>query len=46
MHILLIIIVLCLIFPAFRDLLGGLLSILWWLLAAVIVLAVVGALSH
>jgi hypothetical protein len=46
MHLLLILIVLCLIFPAFGRLLGGCLSVVMWLIAAIVVLALFGALTH
>jgi hypothetical protein len=46
MHLLLILIVLCLIFPAFGRLLGGCLSVVLWLIAAVVVIALFGALTN
>ena len=46
MHLLLILILLCLIFPAFARFLGGCLSIVLWLIVAVVVMALFGALSH
>ena len=46
MHILLILIILMLAFPAFARMIGGLLSVLFWLILVVIVLALFGALSH
>ena len=46
MHLLLILILLCLIFPAFARFLGGCLSIVMWLIAVIVVLALFGALSH
>jgi hypothetical protein len=46
MHLLLILILLCLIWPAFARFLGGSLSTILWLIAVVIVLAIFGALSH
>jgi hypothetical protein len=46
MHLLLILILLCLIFPAFARVLGGCLSIVLWVIAVAVVLALFGALSH
>ena len=46
MHLLLILILLCLIFPAFARFLGGCLSIVLWVIVAVVVMALFGALSH
>jgi hypothetical protein len=46
LHLLLTLILLCLIFPAFARFLGGCLSVVLWLIAVVIVLALFGALSH
>jgi len=46
LHILLALILLCLIFPAFARFLGGCLSIVLWLIAAIVALALFGALSH
>jgi hypothetical protein len=46
MHILLIIILLMLVFPGFARLVGSMLSAVFWLLGALVVLALLGALSH
>jgi hypothetical protein len=46
MHLLLILILLCLIFPAFARFLGGCLSVVLWLVFAVVVLGSFAALSH
>jgi len=46
MHILLILILLCLVFPVFARLLGWMLSAVFWLIAALVVLGLIGALSH
>jgi hypothetical protein len=46
MYLLLILILLCLIFPAFGRLLGGCLSVVLWLIAAIVVIGVFGALTH
>jgi hypothetical protein len=46
MHLLLILILLCLVFPAFARLLGGCLSIVLWMAFAVVVLAAFGSMSH
>jgi hypothetical protein len=46
MHLLLIIIVLMLAFPGFSRFIGGCLSVIFWLIFAVVVLAVFGALSN
>jgi hypothetical protein len=45
MHLLLILILLCLIFPVFARSLGGCLSIVLWVVFAIVVLAVFGAMS-
>jgi hypothetical protein len=46
MHILLIAIILMLLFPSFARLVGSVLSAMLWLIGAIVVLAVIGALSH
>ena len=46
MHLLLILILLCLIFPAFARFLGGCLSVVLWLVFAFVVLGSFAALSH
>jgi predicted ABC-type exoprotein transport system permease subunit len=46
MHLLLIIIVLMIAFPMFARFVGGVLSMVFWLVLVVVVLAVFGALSH
>jgi hypothetical protein len=46
MHLILILILLCLIWPAFARVLGGCLSAILWLIAVVVVLAMFGAFSH
>jgi hypothetical protein len=46
MHLLLILILLCLIFPAFARFLGGCLSFFLWLAFAVVVLAIFGTLRN
>jgi hypothetical protein len=45
-HFLLILILLCMVFPAFRHFVGGVLSIIFWLVLVVVVLGIFGALSH
>jgi hypothetical protein len=46
MHLLLILLLLCLIFPALGRLLGGCLSVVMWLIAVIVVIALFGAISH
>ncbi len=46
MHILVILILLCLVFPAFARLLGWMLSAVFWLILAVVVFGLIGALSR
>jgi len=46
MHLLLILVLLCLIFPAFGRLLGGCLSVVLWLVFAVVVIAAFEALTQ
>jgi hypothetical protein len=46
MHIVLILILLCMVFPAFGRLLGGCLSVVLWFVFAVVVIATVGAFTH
>jgi hypothetical protein len=46
MHLLLILVILMLAFPAFARLVGGVLSIVFWLILVVLMLAVFGAVSH
>ena len=46
MHFLLILIVLMLAFPAFSRLVGGVLSIVFWMVLVVVALAVFGVVSH
>jgi hypothetical protein len=46
MHLLLILVILMLAFPGFARLVGGVLSIVFWLVLVVVVLAVFGAMSH
>jgi len=45
-HFLLILIVLMLAFPAFSRLVGGVLSIVFWMVLVVVALAVFGVVSH
>ena len=46
MHMLLILVLLCLVFPVFARLLGWMLSAVFWLILVVVVLGLIGALSH
>jgi len=46
MHIVLITIILMLLFPAFARLVGSILSAALWLVGALVVLALIGAISH
>lgn len=46
MHLLLILILLCLVFPVFARFLGWMLSAVFWLIVVVVVLGLIGALSH
>jgi hypothetical protein len=46
MHILLIMVLLILVFPGFARLVGSVLSAVGWLVGALVVLALLGALSH
>ena len=46
MHLLLIIILLCVVFPFFRHLVGGVLSIVFWLFVVAVVLSIFGVLSR
>jgi hypothetical protein len=46
MHFLLIIVILMLAFPIFARVVGSILSIAFWLVVVVIVVAMVGAFSH
>jgi hypothetical protein len=46
MHLLLIIIILMLAFPMFARFVGGMLSMVFWLVLVVVMLALFGALSH
>jgi hypothetical protein len=46
MHLLLIIIILMLAFPAFSRLIGGCLSVICWLIFGIVVPAVFGTLSN
>ena len=46
MHLLLIIIILMLAFPMFARFVGGVLSMVFWLILVIAVLAVFGALSY
>ena len=46
MHILLILILLWLAFPAFTRMVGGLLSVLFWLILIGAVLGLIGVFSH
>jgi hypothetical protein len=46
MHILLIVVLLMVAFPMFRRIVGSLLSVVFWLIVAAAVLAVVGAVSN
>jgi len=46
MHILLILILLCVVFPVFGRLIGWMLSTIFWIIAVVMVLGLLGALSH
>jgi hypothetical protein len=46
MHLLLILILLCLIFPAFARFLGGCLSVVLWEVFACVVLVAFGAMSN
>ncbi len=46
MHLLLILRLLCLVFPVFARLLGWMFSAVFWLILAVVVLGLVGALSY
>lgn len=46
MHFLFIIVILMLAFPLFARFIGGCFSALFWLIAAVVVIAVFGAFTH
>jgi hypothetical protein len=46
MHILLILIVLMLAFPAFARLVGGVLKGFFWLVLVLLTIGLIGALSH
>jgi hypothetical protein len=46
MHILIILVLLCLIFPAFARLLGGCLSVAFWLIVIIVVLGLFQTLSR
>ena len=46
MHLLLIIILLCVVFPVFRHFVRGVLSIVFWLILVGVVLGMFGVLSH
>jgi hypothetical protein len=46
MHLLLIVVILMLAFPGFRHFVGGVLSVVFWLILVVVVLGIFGALSH
>jgi hypothetical protein len=46
MHVLLIIVILMLAFPLFARAVGSFLSIMFWLIIAGIVVAMIGAFSH
>lgn len=46
MHILLIIFILMLAFPTFARFVGSVLSAMLWLVGALVVLALLGAISH
>jgi len=46
MHILLIVVLLILVFPAFARFVGSILSAAVWLVGALVVLALIGAISH
>ena len=46
MHILLILILLCVVFPVFARLIDWMLSALFWLILAVVVFGLISALTH
>jgi hypothetical protein len=46
MHLLIIILLIFLAFPMFARFIGGFLSVFFWLIAAVAVVAIFGALSN
>jgi len=46
MHLLLIVILLCVVFPLFRRFVGGVLSIVFWLIVVGVVLGLFGVLSR
>lgn len=46
MHLLVILILLCVVFPAFARLLGGCLSVVLWFVFAAVVIAAFEALTH
>jgi hypothetical protein len=46
MHLLVIVVLVCLIFPAFGRLLGSMISAIFWLIVVLVVLAMVGAFSN
>jgi hypothetical protein len=46
MHILLILIVLCMLFPVFGRLIGWMMSMFFWLIAVAVVVGLIAALSR
>jgi hypothetical protein len=46
MHFLLIVILLCVVFPVFRHFVGGVLSVVFWLVVVCVVLGLFGVLSR
>ena len=46
MHILIVLILLCVVFPVFARLVDWMLSVVFWLILVVVVLGLIGAFSH